>query len=162
MFESGGYSPDVVTERGIVADVEVARAEFACDRGSARFARRFVAGRLDGHPSVGDAELLTSELVTNVVLHAHSSGAVVVSVAHGCLRVEVTDRSMAVPLMREPTEDGGRGLRLVEMLADRWGVAPDVGGKAVWFEIDEPAPSGVFVATVRGRRGERRSGGMLQ
>ncbi|MYS14013.1 ATP-binding protein, partial [Streptomyces sp. SID4982] len=53
------------------------------------------------------------------------------------LRVEVEDSSSALPRRREPQDDGvsGRGLLLVDMLADAWGVEARGGGKAVWCEF---------------------------
>jgi hypothetical protein len=56
---------------------------------------------------------------------------------HGRLRIDVEDSSSALPRRREAGEDGvsGRGLLLVEMLADAWGVEARGGGKAVWCEF---------------------------
>ncbi len=67
------------------------------------------------------------------------------------IRVEVSDVSTLSPTIREPSPGGGRGLRLVEALADRWGVESRPDGKVVWFEVaackDAPQPvSGPFLA----------------
>lgn len=109
---------------------------------SAREARQFVAEVL-GHWSLpGElaetAELLTSELVSNVVLHACTELEVSVSPEAGrAVRVEVADESLRPPVPRKPTRDAltGRGLILVDALAADWGVEPTSGGKAVWFEL---------------------------
>src|SRR5690242_1045303 len=91
-------------------------------------ARSFVTSALrrwDLEPLVVDAELLTSELVTNAVLHARSDVSVSVAVADGTAEIGVTDASADVPRPRSAdwSAEGGRGLRLVEKVAHDWGVA---------------------------------------
>ncbi|MCA1824281.1 MAG: ATP-binding protein [Mycobacteriales bacterium] len=111
------------------------------ERRSAAAARRFVAERLAEWrvASVADAaELLTSELVTNAVVHAGTEIGVVVETGRDAVRIEVSDGDHRAPVPRiRPFEDvtTGRGLTLVEMLAARWGVQARDGGKAVWFEL---------------------------
>nr|WP_202532917.1 MULTISPECIES: ATP-binding protein [unclassified Streptomyces] len=90
------------------------------------------------------AELLLSELVTNALVHTDDGAVVAVSVAPRRLRVEVRD---FVPGMDPeshvpPADDGthGRGLILVESLADSWGISPRSLGKVVWFELDGERP----------------------
>jgi anti-sigma regulatory factor (Ser/Thr protein kinase) len=87
---------------------------------------------------VPDAELLTSELVTNSVLHARSDVTVTVAVAEGVAEVGVTDRSETLPRPRpvEAADEGGRGLSLVALVAQEWGVVPLDDGKQVWFQLD--------------------------
>ncbi|PPK98076.1 stage II sporulation protein E [Kineococcus xinjiangensis] len=90
-----------------------------------------------------DAELLTAELVTNVVLHTDSAPTVRIEIAPGRVRVEVHDTSSVLPGPGSP-EPGraGRGLALVQRLAHRWGTAPaGTGGKVVWFELTCPPPA---------------------
>jgi anti-sigma regulatory factor (Ser/Thr protein kinase) len=87
-----------------------------------------------------EVELLTSELVTNVVLHARTEFTVRLRRLHGSLRVEVVDGSLASPRKAHVIDDDvegatGRGLLLVEALAVNWGVAPTHAGKTVWFEV---------------------------
>jgi anti-sigma regulatory factor (Ser/Thr protein kinase) len=88
---------------------------------------------------VADALLLTSELVNNAVLHARDelrfSAEFDPSVSS--LRVEVADRSSAIPVLVEDAGDapGGHGLRLVATIARKWGVASNDVGKVVWFEL---------------------------
>lgn len=114
---------------------------------SVRAARRFVATALQdvGLPAdtVDTAVLLTSELVTNSVLHA--STAIEVRVRTGLdILVEVRDASPRVPRRRAHGEESvtGRGLDLVEMLADSYGSTQIPGaGKSVWFTLgDSGAP----------------------
>lgn len=87
------------------------------------------------------AVLLTSELVTNTYLHAHRGSSVHVACKDGLLRVTVYDGSDELPRRRKARRDDqcGRGLELVEMCADRWGVTALKGSepwaKGVWFEL---------------------------
>lgn len=82
-------------------------------------------------------KLLTSELVTNAVLHARTAVTLRVVRCDGAVRVEVADESPAVPAARLYSDDAvtGRGLQLVESLADRWGVEPAEEAKTMWFEV---------------------------
>jgi anti-sigma regulatory factor (Ser/Thr protein kinase) len=121
-------------------------------------ARRAVADMLERWelPSlVRDAELLVSELVTNSVLHGRSDVTLTLAVADGALEVGVTDRSTQLPVQRHRSSsrsaavrpcpgsvaaadwwaEGGRGLRLVDMVSDEWGIVPLVTGKQVWFRL---------------------------
>ena len=110
---------------------------------SARRARRFVLAALEAlgvrAPAVEEvAELLTSEVVTNAVLHAGSGVRVLVEGTPGGVRISVTDTDPKMPALRPPADqaESGRGLHLVDTLADRWGVAPVPTGKSVWFELE--------------------------
>jgi two-component sensor histidine kinase len=80
---------------------------------------------------------MISELVTNAVRHAHTLLRVVISVADQSLRVEVSDDDPTLPVAPDPQHHAtsGRGLRIVDDLADQWGVTPGSQGKTVWFEI---------------------------
>jgi anti-sigma regulatory factor (Ser/Thr protein kinase) len=96
---------------------------------SVGYARRFVRDLLGaGHPALDDAELCTSELVTNAVVHTRSGrgGRVTVTVAAGAgeVRVGVTDDGAGGRLpyvRREPFAEDGRGLLIVMSLAAAWG-----------------------------------------
>ncbi len=107
-------------------------------------ARQFVVGTLRQwalDALVPDAELLTSELVTNALVHAGGSVVVTVAVADGTAEVGVTDRSAVVPRPRRvpPTAEGGRGLAMVDLIAREWGVSDVEDGKQVWFRLDVDA-----------------------
>jgi anti-sigma regulatory factor (Ser/Thr protein kinase) len=89
---------------------------------------------------VADAELLTSELVSNAVRHAEldpSQEIVVRIVADGYVRVEVADQGPAfeADLRRPGSGSGGWGLFLVDAVATSWGVEREGSGKRVWFEV---------------------------
>ncbi|CAM5497785.1 ATP-binding protein [Streptomyces pseudogriseolus] len=85
-----------------------------------------------------DAVLLVSELVGNAVRHT-GARAFGLRMRHrrGWIRVEVRDPSRALPCLM-PVQDldiSGRGLFLVDKLADRWGVDLLSHGKTTWFEM---------------------------
>jgi anti-sigma regulatory factor (Ser/Thr protein kinase) len=105
-----------------------------------------------GHRYVDGVLLVVSELVGNAVMHTESGlagGLVTVDVqgiGRQLARIDVIDQgSNTAPQVREPrdTASSGRGLKIVEMTALRWGVRDDgLGGKAVWAEVlttDTPA-----------------------
>jgi anti-sigma regulatory factor (Ser/Thr protein kinase) len=82
------------------------------------------------------AELLVSELVTNVVHHVGSDMVVRCSRRGDRIRIEVTDPSDMPPqISGAPNAGGGYGLRIIEALADSWGYDAGERGKSVWFEI---------------------------
>ncbi|MFF7236288.1 SpoIIE family protein phosphatase [Streptomyces collinus] len=90
-----------------------------------------------------EIELVADELITNALMHTEGSAIVTVRVLEGSgrrLRVEVEDSSSALPRRRDAGENGvsGRGLLLVDRLADVWGVEARGGGKAVWCEFAVP------------------------
>lgn len=91
-----------------------------------------------------DAALLVTELVANVVDHAGQANLLTVEVtlSGAWLRIGVVDGSAVRPVVRE-LESGsgrGRGLRLVEAIADRWGCEDHDGGKRVWLELRSAGP----------------------
>ncbi|MDP9684817.1 ATP-binding protein [Streptomyces griseoviridis] len=93
-----------------------------------------VRGRAD------DVLLCVSELATNALLHGvpPGRGFLLRLLPYGDragLRIEVHDSGDGVPALREPDE-GGRGLLLVSVLADKWGVEDRVPGKIVWCELE--------------------------
>ncbi|MEV0989535.1 SpoIIE family protein phosphatase [Streptomyces sp. NPDC049949] len=87
-----------------------------------------------------EIELVADELIVNALMHTDGPAIVTLRVLTGPqrrLRVEVADRSSALPRRREAGESGvsGRGLMLVDRLADVWGVEPRGSGKCVWCEF---------------------------
>ena len=100
-------------------------------------ARRFVGETLRGWgvDDVDDAMLLTSELVTNAVVHAGTEVEVVCETLGGRVRVEVHDRHQARRIPVPGDQVSGRGLLFPETLATSWGVTYGQGGKHVWFTL---------------------------
>ena len=125
---------------------------------SVAVARAFVRDTLHGWgfaDVVDDAVVLTSELVTNAVVHAGTAADVRCLRYETAVRVEVADHypEREVPLQgrgrphRDPDHEGGRGLLLCAALASRWGVEYTAAGKHVWFQLDLPErPAGTRAA----------------
>ncbi|MGW2489496.1 SpoIIE family protein phosphatase [Streptomyces sp. NPDC001606] len=96
---------------------------------------------------VDSAVLLVSEMVTNVLVHTDSDALLLAEVigerGGRRLRVTVADAGDDLPHKRRPGElaSSGRGLVLIELLAERWGVNPRGEGKSIWFELYE-SPDG--------------------
>ncbi|MFB7647745.1 SpoIIE family protein phosphatase [Streptomyces sp. NPDC001251] len=112
-------------------------------------ARAFVRDTLQGWgyaDVVDDAVVLTSELVTNAVVHAGTQADVLCLRSDDGVRVEVADRypEREVPLLGSPADiagpdrENGRGLLLCAALASRWGVEYTPTRKTVWFQLDLP------------------------
>jgi anti-sigma regulatory factor (Ser/Thr protein kinase) len=130
----------------------------APDVRSVSHARHFLADTLSswrlGH-LVDTAQVVISELATNAVLHARTLFTVTVERMPDGVLLRVNDgdalipHSGATPLRAEEATDG-RGLVLVDQLADGWGaVADGHGGKAVWALLSAAEPSGPIVPAAR-------------
>lgn len=126
---------------GQLCEIEMEAAPASITR-----ARSFVAATLTAwslERLCDTAVLLTSELATNALLHAHTPFRVAV-VLDADLTVEVTDGSVDMPFVepdglaprRGLPEDRGRGLLIVSSLSDRWGSRRLAHGKVVWFSLD--------------------------
>ena len=104
-------------------------------------ARRFVVRQLDGVPGavVDEVAIMVSELATNCVRHTVTDFTVGVEHTRHEIVVEVTDRGGGMPTVRRPeaSEPSGRGLRIVQELADSFGVRElrAEPGKTVWFVV---------------------------
>ncbi|MCX4628670.1 SpoIIE family protein phosphatase [Streptomyces sp. NBC_01443] len=125
----------------------VAQAEPERIAGARRQIRELLHDWAD-EEQVDSAVLIVSEMVTNVLMHTDGD-ALLVAEAVGelgtrRLRIEVADASDELPHKRHPGEmaSSGRGVLLMEMLADTWGVDPRGEGKSIWFEMYEPAKDG--------------------
>ncbi|WP_344532391.1 SpoIIE family protein phosphatase [Streptomyces albiaxialis] len=112
-------------------------------------ARGFVRDTLQGWglaDIVDDSVVLTSELVTNAVVHAGTAAEVLCLRDEDGVRIEVVDRypERELPLQEpglqpgSPDREGGRGLLLCAALATRWGVDYTAADKRVWFRLDLP------------------------
>jgi anti-sigma regulatory factor (Ser/Thr protein kinase) len=114
---------------------------FTMDPGAVAACREFVADILQACPAstIERAVLLTSELVSNSIVHA-SPGVLALGVVHGSIRLEVLDGSCEAPkwLPSGDHDTHGRGLHIVDALADDWGVDISDSGKTVWATIATP------------------------
>ena len=131
--------------------MRVASAAYQPEPKAAAAARRFVrdtlqdwvvTGAADGHGLVDDAVLLTSELVTNAVVHAGTPVQVTCRLSGGAVEVVVSDGHPGRLVPEAPEREavtsertGGRGLLLPAALASAWGVAYGRASKAVWFRL---------------------------
>ena len=108
------------------------------DVNSAFLARRFVEQFLAERTLSGGAGILcliASELVTNAMLHGAEPVELTLHCQDGEVTIEVADGDPRVDNVRprvDQTGPGGRGLRVVASLADRWGTRPLRSGKTVW------------------------------
>jgi anti-sigma regulatory factor (Ser/Thr protein kinase) len=103
-----------------------------------RFVRDVLMSRQVADGVVKTVELLTSEVVTNAIVHGHSGPQLIVVIDEDVIRVSVRDVSPELPVRRLARVDdvSGRGVIIVEQLASAWGVERDRGGgKRVWFEV---------------------------
>lgn len=146
MDAAGGATPILAEDAAVNAldllgDPSAGEVHLSSRPESASTARRLALAvvRLWGLTHLSDTvELLVSELVGNAVRH---TGARTVGLRmrrrRGWVRVEVRDPSRALPCLL-PVRDldtSGRGLFLVDTLADRWGVDLQPPGKTTWFEM---------------------------
>jgi serine phosphatase RsbU (regulator of sigma subunit) len=107
--------------------------------GRARRLVRQALRRWDLEDQLDSAELLVSEIVTNAVRYAERPITLRL-LRTDVLRCEVGDDAPLLPRMRHaaPEEEGGRGLYLVNRMAQRWGATRLGAGKVVWFELPLP------------------------
>jgi serine/threonine-protein kinase RsbW len=123
------------------------RRSFLRDPRSVSAARRFAMEslRIGTDAEVRDAvELMVSELATNCVRHTNTAFDLTVDQSEEEIRVEVTDWAGGRPTMHSPGPDEptGRGLRIVNVLSDAWGVEHRAAaGKTVWFTVALAASS---------------------
>jgi anti-sigma regulatory factor (Ser/Thr protein kinase) len=91
-----------------------------------------------------DVELLASEVATNVVEHARTDYEVHIFHDRGAIRVEIADESSVIPAVKALAVDAdrGRGLLLLEHVADAWGAQESQEGKIVWFEVVHSSRAG--------------------
>lgn len=104
--------------------------------------------------------LLTSEVVTNAIVHAGSDTTIRLMATSGGARVEVGDDSVDSParVVADPEATSGRGLEIVTALATSWGITVGEGGKTVWFEVLPPLKSGATPAEHSGGTTSAREG----
>lgn len=110
---------------------------FAVRSDSVRAARQFVAAAVaDMEVDQDVVAILTSEVATNAVLHANSDFRVRVQRRRGVVRIEIMNHAPELLLIKQqPSTDGGRGLQILDKLAQDWGVETCADHKIVWFEL---------------------------
>lgn len=122
----------------------VAQAEPERIAGARRHVRELLHDWADPD-QIDSAVLMVSEMITNVLVHTDGDALLVAEVigepGSRRMRAEVSDGSDDLPHKRHPGElaSSGRGLVLMELLADEWGVDPRGEGKSIWFELYEGA-----------------------
>ncbi|MDX3246071.1 SpoIIE family protein phosphatase [Streptomyces sp. ME18-1-4] len=147
--QGGQGSPHVDNRSRSSVITARAAASFEPVGRSVATARSFVRDTLQGWgfaDIVDDAVVLTSELVTNAVVHAGTHADVLCLRSDDGVRIEVADRypEREIPLqgslatMGSPDREGGRGLQLCAAIAGRWGVEYTPTHKQVWFQLDLP------------------------
>jgi anti-sigma regulatory factor (Ser/Thr protein kinase) len=121
--------------------METVETQLPSSMNSPQLARAFLRStletwKLDGFGEV--TELLVTELVANVVTHVGAPMTLRVHRSPATMRVEIDDPSTQLPVVHhpDPSDEHGRGVLLVEQLANAWGVEGRSDGKTVWFEID--------------------------
>jgi hypothetical protein len=121
--------------------METVETQLPSSVNSPQLARAFLRSalqtwRLDGFGDV--TELLVTELVANVVTHVGAPMTLRVHRTPSTMRVELDDASAQVPEVHHPgtADEHGRGVLLVDQLANAWGVDARLDGKTVWFELD--------------------------
>lgn len=118
--------------------------ELPPQRSSARVARHWVMHTIAASGVTGPqnqvVELLTAEVVANAAVHGPADGRIRVKAWTDDRNayVSVSDDSLASPIVRhpEPSDLSGRGMALVQALADEWGVEVGPAGKTVWFALE--------------------------
>ena len=157
MSDSGSSSPPSAASAQLSDQIGVPSVKAGVALGpvaaSARSARQFVGRALDNahvEQAVFDTvTLLTSEVVTNAVLHACSPLEVTVEIGSLAVRVQVCDELPGLRDEPDSSRHGGWGLALVTAMASRWGISTrgNATGKAVWFEVVRPALTHAGAAT---------------
>ena len=141
--------------------VDRASIRLALDAESAGTARRFVQSSVcAAHCGsvADDAVLLTSEVVTNAVIYGGPPVTLVVECDGTGVEVRVRDGNPSLPSLRTPAalETHGRGLVLVDLISDAWGVESlDDDGKELWFRLHEPRRPAPPSGACSGKLGER-------
>ncbi|MBM9504270.1 SpoIIE family protein phosphatase/ATP-binding protein [Actinacidiphila acididurans] len=133
----------LVARTRVLPPEHIARWDVPAEPTAVGMIRTEVAGRLaewDLAELGFTTELILSELVTNAIRHADAPIGVRLLLDRKLI-CEVSDGSSTSPHLRyaTATEEGGRGLFLVDQVAERWGTRYTAGGKVIWAEQPLPA-----------------------
>ncbi|GAA3780119.1 hypothetical protein GCM10023083_15540 [Streptomyces phyllanthi] len=141
--DAEGHDDDVTLLLARIPDapLDTVRTELAATASAVATGRSFVVETLtawDCAHKADDARLLVSEVLTNAVQHAEGPLVLHMRRTATNLAIEISDLSPHLPQPRPAAEDeeSGRGLLLVDTLADNWGVRPDERGKTTWFTLE--------------------------
>lgn len=124
------------------------RPTLAVPAAGRRFCREQLQQVLTDRPSrqdvIADTELVVSELLTNAVRAGCHVARLGLMVHRDVMRVSVVDDAPGLPRHSRPPAvtdgaPGGRGLWILDTIADEWGVEPLIPGKAVWAALAVPA-----------------------
>jgi len=132
----------VLTLRPEAGDVRIARDY--CTGELAVLLTGLLAGTPDAaelmDDLLDDAEMITSELVTNSIRAGASSIELALHHDAGAVRIVVTDNARGTVALASPgpLDPNGRGMHIVARLADGWGVDTGPAGKSVWADLNLP------------------------
>jgi anti-sigma regulatory factor (Ser/Thr protein kinase) len=131
--------------------IEIPLHQDPCAPREARAALRALLSLWEDREQAADAELVVSELVSNVLTHTTALGVLRAWGTEVGLHVEVTDDDQHLPRLGQPApgQVGGLGLHVVEQLSSAWGVAPSAHGKCVWADVPRRRPSRPVTGTGR-------------
>ena len=135
-------------DQGAALALDLPRAPEAPGIARRRLARSF--GDALDERQLHTARLLTSELVTNALLHGAGSITLRADLDAARLLVEVIDEGDGIhpaPARRNPDDVGGYGLLIVDTESSRWGMGR--GTTHVWFELERQRPSSALAAGPR-------------
>jgi anti-sigma regulatory factor (Ser/Thr protein kinase) len=125
-----------------VKSAREALVQLTSDASSLGEGRRFVAQTLRAwqvdESRIEPVLVVANELVANAIVHARSAPVLSLEGSGSDLMLRVTDGSETVPVASAGAADeaGGRGLMLVQALADRWGIDTNSSGKTVWVAFE--------------------------
>lgn len=148
-------APAAVAGLGRPTPERYRRLELNPELGAARAARRLVTEACadwDLTDLAGAACIVLTEMVNNVVAHARTPMTVLLARRSDVLSVAVRDASPTIPRFAgpvAPTAYGGRGLLLIDSVAEQWGSLAANGGKVVWALLDGIAPAPETAAASR-------------
>ena len=126
------------TDTGVPEHVKT--TTFPRDLRVAPSARQFVRQATAGHPAADQALLLAGELIANSLTHAIDATTVTITVAvsYAFIRIDVhDDGTLGIPHMREaaPDAEDGRGFRIINQVAQRWGFIREHAHSCCWAEV---------------------------
>ncbi len=126
-----------------MTDIEMYLSHPDSVRSARHFAREVLAesGVADERSEL--AELLVSELASNAVKHATTNFTLAIDVKDSTIRIEVSDTGSGQPTLKRPKPDqpNGRGLLIVDNMADDWGTSVDGSTKTVWCILSTRQPA---------------------